>query len=859
MSQIKNPSVASSRNGSHTFMIANISKTSKIKPNLRFKGDDTTEKQKQANHPSKIMPFPLNDDLFLQLARKKNEILEKYQSEAGIEIKDFAIENAHEETSQLRHSSEKNSTHSGEKSSEKPSKLTDTSGIKTQTKNMPSSLGEFEEKIEKAVFLSETPCQVVFENRSYFVQSENRDVLDEAEKQKSSFLKMVKEKQGNDNFVAHGTQTYLRVMKSKEVQAQEPESKDQGAQVFEFSLMNDKEETEESKNEEKVKQIFSSVEGELEERLASPFATVPINHKFIKVHGILHSDKEKEKEKVRNLKKSGKEDQKHNRATTQDSLSYLNYTKIQKDVTSEASFSKLPSGIKKSEEKSKTKDYRGLMASQNKTKKGEMTKKNDDGSNTVRSKQSNHQALRSELIDEEINHFKDVVLKQNRKQIVGKIVWAAKQSPRLKSILLLIEKCVHVNYQKNQFLLYRVPDVTKIYRQRRSINFTATKPKVEDKTEFLKKLMTFEYSLTEGLPINSIAINPSNPDLIACGYGKNDLNEADKSGYLLLWTPKNPKHPELAFKTESAVLSCRFSTGNPYLLACGLLNGTVRVFDLRQRDGADKTAMEGLKHFEAVWEVYWAPRGKDRSKGESLISVSADGKVCEWELRKNLEPTELKSLNRLPTPSAKEVPGNSNFRLSCGLCIDFHSADSNVYFVGTDEGVVHRCSKSYKEQYLESYFGHSGSVYRVSVNSFLPEVFLTCSADWTCRVWHSKKKEEALVLKGLELNDEIVDAQWNPRCSTSFASVSRDGRLELWDFSLKNLDPIEAKKSPSYARTSVVFSQAYPVLFTGNSHGQMEMFKVGVSDEKVDPKAQVAKLKRMLNFEGENNRVLSTL
>ena len=38
--------------------------------------------------------------------------------------------------------------------------------------------------------------------------------------------------------------------------------------------------------------------------------------------------------------------------------------------------------------------------------------------------------------------------------------------------------------------------------------------------------------------------------------------------------------------------------------------------------------------------------------------------------------------------------------------------------------------------------------------------------------------------------DEINDIEWSPLCSTLFASVAKDGRLELWDLKKMNmLDP----------------------------------------------------------------------
>ena len=42
-----------------------------------------------------------------------------------------------------------------------------------------------------------------------------------------------------------------------------------------------------------------------------------------------------------------------------------------------------------------------------------------------------------------------------------------------------------------------------------------------------------------------------------------------------------------------------------------------------------------------MWELKWVERergiGEDESKGEHLVSVSTDGRVCQWKIRKGLE------------------------------------------------------------------------------------------------------------------------------------------------------------------------------------------------------------------------------
>jgi hypothetical protein len=37
----------------------------------------------------------------------------------------------------------------------------------------------------------------------------------------------------------------------------------------------------------------------------------------------------------------------------------------------------------------------------------------------------------------------------------------------------------------------------------------------------------------------------------------------------------------------------------------------------------------------------------------------------------------------------------------------------SVYLVGTEEGPIYKCDRSYSEQYMQMYMGHNGPVYQV--------------------------------------------------------------------------------------------------------------------------------------------------
>lgn len=91
-------------------------------------------------------------------------------------------------------------------------------------------------------------------------------------------------------------------------------------------------------------------------------------------------------------------------------------------------------------------------------------------------------------------------------------------------------------------------------------------------------------------------------------------------------------------------------------------------------------------------------------------------------------------------------------RQTGGLCFDFNSKDSNMYLVGTEDGQIHKCSSSYNEQYLNTYSTHTGPVNKVKWSPFLSSVFLSCSADWTVRLWNQEHEEEIFKFQSGKVN-----------------------------------------------------------------------------------------------------------
>lgn len=186
----------------------------------------------------------------------------------------------------------------------------------------------------------------------------------------------------------------------------------------------------------------------------------------------------------------------------------------------------------------------------------------------------------------------------------------------------------------------------------------------------------------------------------------------------------------------------------------------------------------------------------------------------------------------------EQKAGGMTFISTGGLSIDFPSNDTgNNYFVATEDCSVHKCSTSFSERYSMNYYGHGGPIYKVRCNPFWDPnqcpIFLTCSYDWTVRVWHEKDSVEVLCCHQIKsLKEQVNDICWSPLTSSVFASVANEGRIEIWDLAKDRLAPIltEYDKTAqgtviNIPKTVVKFSKSAPVIFTGSLDGRVTVYR----------------------------------
>ena len=145
---------------------------------------------------------------------------------------------------------------------------------------------------------------------------------------------------------------------------------------------------------------------------------------------------------------------------------------------------------------------------------------------------------------------------------------------------------------------------------------------------------------------------------------------------------------------------------------------------------------------------------------------------------------------------------------------------------GTEEGSVHLATTQYSSQYLRTYLAHSTPVYNIQWNTFVPNIFVTCAAEFVLKIWH---KDSTKPILRLDLGSQIGDVAWAPYSSTVFAAVTVDGKVHVFDLNVDKYHPIcvQPVVPRKKARLNhVSFNAHHPILIVGDSRYMNNILKI---------------------------------
>ena len=235
-------------------------------------------------------------------------------------------------------------------------------------------------------------------------------------------------------------------------------------------------------------------------------------------------------------------------------------------------------------------------------------------------------------------------------------------------------------------------------------------------------------------------------------------------------------------------------------------------------------------------------------------------------MKNKLEPEDIIRLKMVAPPSQKgEARADLDEEMALsgyagGMCFSFNRFYPHLFLVGTEEGRIHLCSVDYSGDYLRTYQGHYLAVYAVRWNPYHPDVFLSCSADWTIKLW---TKDRETPIATFELSASVSDIQWAPYSSTIFAAVCANSMLYVYNLSKdKHTFICDQKIVKKMKPTHVAFNPFDPIIITGEDKGGCSSYRLSgalMSDQSfiLDPKGTAEKQKiEMDNFLGSLDKEL---
>ncbi|RXN26925.1 dynein intermediate chain axonemal [Labeo rohita] len=351
----------------------------------------------------------------------------------------------------------------------------------------------------------------------------------------------------------------------------------------------------------------------------------------------------------------------------------------------------------------------------------------------------------------------------------------------------------------------------------------------------LLPLWKFEYAEAKSLSVTALCWDHKHNDLFAVGLGSHKFTQQG-GGMVLFYTLRNPNYPEFIFSTASGVMCIDIHEHLSHLVAVGLYDGCVAVYNLKKKTDQpiyNSRASPG-KHKGAVMQVKW--QKDDLDSNHNFISVSADGRVVSWTLVKH----ELVFTDMIKLPVPDTIPDDRK----------------DVFFTGMNH-LTSLGSKLYN-RFVETYDAHFMGVSCVRWNPFHPDVFISCSWDCMVKIWDQTMKFPMFTFE-LEIGAAVTDVAWAPYSSTVFAAVTTEGKVHVFDLSINKYEALCQQKVVSRKTKlfKIQFNPVHPIIIVGDGHGHVTSLKLSPNLRKMpkdkkgqelqmSPEVEKAKMEQLL-------------
>ncbi|CAF1418009.1 unnamed protein product [Adineta steineri] len=312
----------------------------------------------------------------------------------------------------------------------------------------------------------------------------------------------------------------------------------------------------------------------------------------------------------------------------------------------------------------------------------------------------------------------------------------------------------------------------------------------------------------------------------------------------------NPNKPDMTVETSTCVTTVACHPERPGIVAAGLYNGEILVWDFREQDSLIARVLERQDlHRDSVTSLQWIREPKLSKKKFILVSTSQDGRILLWN--------PLPSKNNLKLTDAyfvsTKISSKSSGKPMGVTSVSFNNEDAETFVFGCDSGHLYKGSLNSvstvqsREQGLAdmtiqpknpitmAYQSHDSPIYSVNFSPFNRHLFLTSAHDGQIRIYSQLFPNYGRCFAPAQ--GAIFTCRWSPSRPLLLAAGSEHGRTLIYDLepeegaSTDLLSSIPVQELPSSDKRSSIICLEFNhktsnTLACGDSAGAVTIWKL---------------------------------
>eukprot|EP00158_Paraphelidium_tribonemae_P004104 Partr_v1_DN26574_c0_g1_i1_m3643 putative intermediate chain len=393
---------------------------------------------------------------------------------------------------------------------------------------------------------------------------------------------------------------------------------------------------------------------------------------------------------------------------------------------------------------------------------------------------SQMEKLRAEILEEELAKVRELEQRaaKEKREKAAKLESMMSNSDREN---ILKSPALSTFIAKSSKVIERMMAESPLIYRDYSIDYQSLKSATSGTHQKMSVLACMHQEHSKNSMISSVQWSNKFPELCLASYtGKSQ-------GSVLVWNMALPSRPEFVFESQSPVATAIFCDSQPAYIFGGCQSGQILLWDTRanRRTPSLKSPLSANGHTHPIVSLSLV----GTQNLYQLMSFSADGKMCSWQLDMLGKPLESLELNRTVQSRNEEVILSA---------VDFFPQDTASFMIGAEDGLLNQVNRYDKAgskagvHPLELYQGHTAPVTSMMFQKQFRQsdqewMLMTSSFDWTVKLWKVSTKR-AMTATTFEpvcsfdaFSDYVVDTKWNPVHPSIFAAAEASGKLHLWN------------------------------------------------------------------------------